>query len=144
MYLINHVSTETLTSGWVILSGINSLAAEINCQSTHISYINIHLEAKCWFENWIFKNLCLPFIEVKLIIYYLLPLDYFEAIINIHKEHLHDIFILLFNKLLNWKSYLHLHCNHQHQVCTVRLHLQQWIDYKLRNVNLQKIFLCLF
>jgi hypothetical protein len=46
LYLINHVSTETLTSGWAILSGINSPAAAINCQSTYISYINIHLEKK--------------------------------------------------------------------------------------------------
>jgi hypothetical protein len=33
--------------------------------------------------------------EVKLTIYYLLALDYFEAIINIHKEHFRDTFILL-------------------------------------------------
>jgi len=27
------------------------------------------------FENWIFKNLRLPFLQVKLIIYYLFALD---------------------------------------------------------------------
>ena len=30
---------------------------EINCQSSYISYINIHLEKKGWSENWIFKKL---------------------------------------------------------------------------------------
>ena len=45
--LFNNVSTEILTSGWVMLSRINSPAAEINCQSTYITYINIHLEKKC-------------------------------------------------------------------------------------------------
>jgi hypothetical protein len=33
--------------------------------------------------------------DEKLIIYYFLALDYFKAIINIHREHLHDTFILL-------------------------------------------------
>jgi hypothetical protein len=32
---------------------------EINCQSSYISYINMHPEKYCWFENWIFKNLFL-------------------------------------------------------------------------------------
>jgi len=27
-----------------------------NCQSSYISYINIHSRKKCWFDNWIFKN----------------------------------------------------------------------------------------
>ena len=29
---------------------------KFNCESSYISYINIHLEKNCWFENWIFKN----------------------------------------------------------------------------------------
>jgi hypothetical protein len=33
--------------------------------------------------------------DVKLTIYYFLALDYFKAILNIHKELLHDTFILL-------------------------------------------------
>ena len=37
----------------------------------------------------------IAFIDLNLTIYYFLALDYFEAIINIHKEHLHDTFILL-------------------------------------------------
>ena len=89
IYLINHVSTETLTSVWVIISGINSPVAENNCQSKYI-----YLKKKCCFGNWIFKNVCSPFIEVKLTIYYLLALDYFEALLNIHK----DTFILLLKK----------------------------------------------
>ena len=33
----------------------NGQKFEINCRSSYITYINIYLEKKCWFENWIFK-----------------------------------------------------------------------------------------
>jgi hypothetical protein len=44
---------------------------EINCRSSYISYINTHLEKKCWFENCIFNYF---FLEI-----YRDETDYFHA-----------------------------------------------------------------
>ena len=48
-----------------------------NCQISYISFINIHLEKNCWFENWICKIFFRTFTEVMRtrVYYYIWPIS---------------------------------------------------------------------